>query len=74
MEPVIRNYEDIAEFTDANEEALKKYDYYAISDLKKLKNKVNHSINYIENMQLYMVITGKDLKKTITKKAKKINI
>lgn len=71
MEPVIRNYEDIGEFTDDNEEALKKYDYYAVTDLNKLKNKVNHSINYIENMQLYMVITGKDLKRNLLKKANK---
>ena len=67
----IRNYEDIGEFTDANEEALRKYDYYAVTDLKKLKNKVNHSINYIENMNLYIVITGKDLKRNLLKKANK---
>ena len=67
----IRNYEDIGEFTDANEEALRKYDYYAITDLKKLKNKVNHSISYIENMNLYIVITGKDLKRNLLKKANK---
>jgi len=67
----IRNYEDIGEFTDANEEALRKYDYYAVTDLKKLKNKVNHSINYIENMNLYIVINGKDLKRNLLKKANK---
>lgn len=67
----IRNYEDIGEFTDANEEALRKYDYYAVTDLKKLKNKVNHSISYIENMNLYIVINGKDLKRNLLKKANK---
>lgn len=53
------------------EEYLIKYDWYAIDDLKDLKNKVNRKIFYLQQEGKYIVVTGKDLKKTILKKMAK---
>ena len=53
------------------EECLIKYDWYAIDDLKDLKNKVNRKIFHLQQEGKYIVVTGKDLKKTILKKMAK---
>ena len=53
------------------EEYLLKYDWYAIDDLKDLKNKVNRKIFHLGEEGKYIVVTGKDLKKTILKKMAK---
>ena len=53
------------------EEYLLKYDWYAIEDLKDLKNKVNRKIFHLGEENLYIVITSKDLKRTILKKMAK---
>lgn len=68
--PVIelKNKEGLEEY---EEEYLLKYDWYAIEDLKDLKNKVNRKIFHLGEENLYIVVTGKDLKKTILKKMKK---
>lgn len=66
--PVIelKNKDSLEEY----EEYLLKYDWYAIDDLKDLKNKVNRKIFHLGEENLYIVITGKDLKRTILKKMK----
>ena len=67
MEPKVielKNKECLEEF----EEYLTKYDWYAIYDLKDLKNKVNRKIFYLQQEGKYIVVTSKDLKKTILKK------
>ena len=68
--PVIelKNKEGLEEY---EEEYLLKYDWYAIEDLKDLKNKVNRKIFHLGEENLYIVVTTKDLKKTILKKMKK---
>ena len=53
------------------EEYLLKYDWYAIDDLKDLKNKVNRKIFHLQQEGKYIVITSKNLKRTILKKMKK---
>lgn len=63
----LKNKEGLEEF----EGYLLKYDWYAIEDLKDLKNKVNRKILHLGEENLYIVVTGKDLKKTILKKMKK---
>lgn len=63
----LENKEGLEEY----EEYLLKYDWYAIEDLKDLKNKVNRKIFHLGEEKLYIVVTGKDLKKTILKKMKK---
>lgn len=66
--PVIelKNKDGLEEY----EEYLLKYDWYAIDDLKDLKNKVNRKIFHLGEENLYIVITSKDLKRTILKKMK----
>lgn len=64
----LKNKECLEEY---EEEYLLKYDWYAIDDLKDLKNKVNRKIFHLGEENLYIVVTGKDLKKTILKKMKK---
>ena len=64
----LKNKEGLEEY---EEEYLLKYDWYAIDDLKDLKNKVNRKIFHLGEENLYIVITSKDLKKTILKKMKK---
>lgn len=63
----LENREGLEEY----EEYLTKYDWYAIDDLKDLKNKVNRKIFHLQQEGKYVVVTGKDLKKTILKKMKK---
>lgn len=63
----LKNKECLEEY----EEYLTKYDWYAIDDLKDLKNKVNRKIFHLGGENLYIVVTGKDLKKTILKKMAK---
>jgi chromosomal replication initiation ATPase DnaA len=63
----LKNKEGLEEF----EEYLTKYDWYAIDDLKDLKNKVNRKIFHLQQEGKYIVVTGKDLKKTILKKMRK---
>ena len=63
----LKNKEGLEEY----EEYLLKYDWYAIEDLKDLKNKVNRKILHLGEENLYIVVTGKNLKKTILKKMKK---
>lgn len=62
----LKNKEGLEEY----EEYLLKYDWYAIEDLKDLKNKVNRKILHLGEENLYIVITSKDLKRTILKKMK----
>lgn len=50
---------------------LTKYDYYFIKDLSDIKNKNNTAIVYIESEDMYCIITGRDLKKTIIRKMRK---
>ena len=64
---ILRNREDLEPYS----EYLTKYDWYAIDDLKDLKNKVNRKIFYLQQEEKYIVVTGKDLKKTILKKMAK---
>ena len=59
------------EYLEEYEEYLTKYDWYAIDDLKDLKNKVNRKIFHLGEENLYIVVTGKDLKKVILKKMAK---
>ena len=63
----LKNKEGLEEY----EEYLLKYDWYAIEDLKDLKNKVNRKIFHLGEENLYIVITSKDLKRTILKKMAK---
>ena len=63
----MRNREDLEPYS----EYLTKYDWYAIDDLKDLKNKVNRKIFYLQQEEKYSVVTSKDLKKTILKKMAK---
>ena len=63
----LKNKECLEEY----EEYLTKYDWYAIDDLKDLKNKVNRKIFHLQQEGKYIVVTGKDLKKTILKKMAK---
>ena len=63
----LENKEGLEEY----EEYLLKYDWYAIDDLKDLKNKVNRKIFHLGEENLYIVVTGKNLKKTILKKMAK---
>lgn len=63
----LKNKECLEEY----EEYLTKYDWYAIDDLKDLKNKVNRKIFHLQQEGKYIVVTGKDLKKTILKKLAK---
>lgn len=63
----LENREGLEEY----EEYLTKYDWYAIDDLKDLKNKVNRKIFRLQQEGKYIVVTGKDLKKTILKKLAK---
>jgi len=60
----LKNKEGLEEF----EEYLTKYDWYAIDDLKDIKNKVNRKIFHLQQEGKYIVVTSKDLKKTILKK------
>ena len=62
----LKNKECLEEY----EEYLTKYDWYAIDDLKDLKNKVNRKIFHLQQEGKYIVVTGKDLKKVILKKMK----
>ena len=64
----LKNKEGLEEY---EEEYLLKYDWYAIDDLKDLKNKVNRKIFHLGEENLYIVITSKDLKRTILKKMAK---
>lgn len=64
----LKNKDGLEEY---EEEYLLKYDWYAIDDLKDLKNKVNRKIFHLGEENLYIVVTGKDLKKTILKKLAK---
>lgn len=64
---ILRNREDLEPYSDY----LTKYDWYAIDDLKDLKNKVNRKIFYLGEENLYIVVTGKNLKRTILKKMAK---
>lgn len=64
---ILRNREDLEPYS----EYLTKYDWYAIDDLKDLKNKVNRKIFYLQQEGKYIVVTGKDLKKVILKKMAK---
>lgn len=64
---ILRNREDLESYS----EYLTKYDWYAIDDLKDLKNKVNRKIFYLQQEGKYIVVTSKDLKKTILKKMAK---
>lgn len=63
----LKNKEGLEEY----EEYLLKYDWYAIDDLKDIKNKVNRKIFHLQQEGKYIVVTTKDLKKTILKKMKK---
>ena len=63
----LKNKECLEEY----EEYLTKYDWYAIDDLKDLKNKVNRKIFYLQQEGKFIVVTSKDLKKTILKKLAK---
>ena len=63
----LENKEGLEEY----EEYLLKYDWYAIDDLKDLKNKVNRKIFHLGEENLYIVVTGKNLKRTILKKLAK---
>lgn len=64
---ILRNREDLEQYSDY----LTKYDWYAIDDLKDLKNKVNRKIFYLQQEGKYIVVTSKDLKKVILKKMAK---
>ena len=64
---ILRNREDLEQYS----EYLTKYDWYAIDDLKDLKNKVNRKIFYLQQEEKYIVVTGKNLKKVILKKMAK---
>lgn len=63
----LENKEGLEEY----EEYLTKYDWYAIDDLKDIKNKVNRKIFHLQQEGKYIVVTSKDLKKTILKKMAK---
>lgn len=63
----LKNKDGLEEY----EEYLLKYDWYAIDDLKDLKNKVNRKIFHLGEENFFLVVTGKDLKKTILKKMAK---
>lgn len=59
------------EYLEEYEEYLIKYDWYAIDDLKDLKNKVNRKIFHLQQEGKYIVVTSKNLKKVILKKLAK---
>ena len=71
MESKIIELENKDSLEEYEEEYLLKYDWYAINDLKDLKNKVNRKIFHLQQEGKYIVITSKNLKRTILKKLAK---
>ena len=71
MESKIIELENKDSLEEYEEEYLLKYDWYAIDDLKDLKNKVNRKIFHLQQEGKYIVITSKNLKRTILKKLAK---
>ncbi len=71
MKQKIENTESYKIAMEEYSDLFGKYDFYMIEDLKDLKNENNIKVFFCKKENFFLVVTGKDLKKTILKKMAK---